>query len=74
MKKTNIYKFLYTLSAIFVLGFSVSFGFDAYNYNTYIGSTPLYAYAIIRAVEFILPSIIVLIVGIILKRKLKTDK
>jgi hypothetical protein len=34
-----------------------------------MGSAPLYAYALIRAVEFIVPSIIVFVVAIICKKK-----
>ena len=72
MKKNNIYKFLYAISALLVLGFSISFGVDIYKYNNhiYMGSAPLYAYAIVRAVAFIVPSIIVFIVALIVKKKL----
>ena len=72
MKKNNIYKFLYAVSTLLVLGFAISLGVDAYKYNNniYIGSAPLYAYALIRAVEFIVPSIIVFIVALITKKKL----
>ena len=52
-----------------MVGFAVSFGIDAYKYNTYMGSAPLYTYAIIRPIEFIVPSIIVLTIGIFLKEK-----
>ena len=71
MKKNNIYKFLYTISALLVLGFFISFGVDIYHYNTRVmGSAPLYLYALVRAIEFIVPSIIVFIVALIVKKKL----
>ena len=74
MKKNNIYKFLYTVSALLVLGFAISFGVDIYHYNTRcMGSAPLYAYALIRAVEFIVPSIIVFVAAIICKKKLSKN-
>ena len=72
MEKNNIYKFLYAISALLVLGFAISFGVDIYKYNNnmYMSSAPLYAYAIVRAVTFIVPSIIVFIVALIVKKKL----
>ena len=69
MKKENIYKFLYVVSALFVLGFVIRFGADAYKYNIYMGSAPLYVHALVRAAEFIVPGIIVFIVARILKNK-----
>ncbi|MBQ7800360.1 MAG: hypothetical protein IJ370_07685 [Oscillospiraceae bacterium] len=71
MKKTNIHKLLYAISILLVLGFAVSFGIDACNYNDYMGSAPLYVYAIVRAVEFIPLSIIVFIVALIIRKKFK---
>ena len=43
MKKENIYKFLYIVAALLVVGFAIAFGVDAYKYNTgsYLGSAPL---------------------------------
>lgn len=71
MKKENWHKFLFVISALLVVGFAIAFGVDAYKYNNggYVGSAPLYAYALVRAVEFILPSIIVFVVALICKKK-----
>ena len=33
MKKENIYKFLYIVAALLVVGFAIAFGVDAYKYN-----------------------------------------
>lgn len=76
MKKENIYKVLYVVSALFVLGFLISFGVDAVKYytNVYIGSAPLYAYLIGRAVEFLLPSVIIFVLGLILKAKYSQNR
>ncbi len=71
MKKEIIYKFLYAVSAFLVLGFVIRFGVDAYKYDIYMGSAPLYAYALVRFAEFIVPSVIVWIVAIFLKKKCK---
>ena len=71
MKKENIYKFLYILAALLVVGFAVAFGVDAYKYNTggYLGSAPLYVYALVDAVEYLLPSLAFFIAGLICKKK-----
>ena len=73
MKKENIYKFLYAISALLILGFVIRFGADIFKYDSYNDSAPLYAYAIIRVVEFIVPSVVVFIVGMIIKSKTKND-
>ncbi len=67
--KKKLYKIFYVTAFLLMVGFAVSFGIDAYKYNTYMGSAPLYTYAIIRTIEFIVPSIIVLTIGIFLKEK-----
>ena len=71
MKKENIYIFLYILAALLVVGFAVAFGVDAYKYNTggYLGSVPLYVYALVDAVEYLLPSLAFFIAGLICKKK-----
>lgn len=69
MKKSNIYKFLYAVSAFLVLGFAIHFGVDAYKYNTYLGSAPLYVYALVHAVVYLVPSLIVFIVALAVKKK-----
>lgn len=76
MQKNNVYKFLFAVSAFPVLGFALRFGIDAIKYDATETSAPLYAYALARAAEFILPSIIVFIAAVICKRKFanKNDK
>ena len=76
MKKENIYKFLYIVAALLVVGFPVAFGVDAYKYNTggYLGSAPLYAYALVDAVEYLLPSLAFFIAGMICKKKFANQK
>ena len=71
MKKENWHKFLFVISALLVVGFAIAFGVDAYKYNTggYLGSAPLYAYALVDAVEYLLPSIIVFVAALICKKK-----
>ena len=59
MKKENIHKILFMLSAILVIAFAIAFGYDAYMYcsGRYFGSAPLYVYLIGRAVEFLILTI-----------------
>ena len=70
MRKENIHKFLYIISVLLVVGFAIAFGVDAYKYNTggYLGSAPLYAYALVDAVEYLLPSLAFFIAGLICKK------
>ena len=71
MKKENIYKFLYIVAALLVVGFTIAFGVDAYKYNTggYLGSAPLYLYILVNAIEYLLPSLAFFIAAIICKKK-----
>ncbi len=69
MKKQNIYKFLYLVCALLVLGFCVRLGVDYYKYDTVLNSAPFYTFVIVRAVEFIVRSIIIFIVARYLKNK-----
>ena len=71
MRKENIHKFLYIISVLLVVGFAIAFGLDAYKYNTggYLGSAPLYAYALVDAVEYLLPSLAFFVAGLICKKK-----
>ena len=73
MEKTNIHKFLYVIAALLFLGFGISFGVDAINYNDYMGSAPLYVYAIIRAVEFLVPSIVVFVIALFIRKRIQKD-
>ena len=71
MRKENIHKFLYIISVLLVVGFAIAFGVDAYKYNTggYLGSAPLYVYALVDAVEYLLPSLAFFVAGLICKKK-----
>lgn len=71
MKKENIYKFLYALSALLVVGFAIGSGVDIYKYNTcgYLGSAPLYVYILVNAIEYLLPSLAFFVAAIICKKR-----
>lgn len=74
MKKSNVHKFLFSVSAFLLLGFAVRFGVDVFKYDSYNGSAPLYVYALARAVEFILPSMITFVVAVACKKKFVVRK
>lgn len=69
MKKQNIYKFLYAVSALLILGFAIHTIVDGCRYNSMLTSFPFYAFVLVHAIEYIVPSIIVFIVAIIVKKK-----
>ena len=69
MKKHNIYKFLYVVSALLALGFGIHTIVDACRYNNMLTSFPFYTYLIVRAIEYLVPSLVVFIVALIVKKK-----
>ena len=71
MKKENIYKFLYIVAALLVVGFAIKSGVDTYKYNAgiYVGSAPLYVYILVNAIEFLVPSLVFFVAGLIFKKK-----
>ena len=69
MKKENIYKFLYAVSILFIIGFFIMLSVDYFKYDNINNSAPFYTFIIIRTVEFIIPSIILFIIGKAMKKK-----
>lgn len=69
MKKENIYKFLYAVSIFLIIWFVIKLGIDYFEYDDITNSAPFYVFIIERVVEFIIPSIIVFIVGTMMKKK-----
>lgn len=69
MKKENIYKFLYLISILLIVGAIIRLFVDYNKYDNINNSAPFYILIIERIVEFILPSIILFIVGKIMKKK-----
>lgn len=69
MKKENTYKFLYAVCIFLIVGFVIRLGADYFKYDNINNSVPFYTFLIERLVEFILPSIIVFIVGKVMKKK-----
>ena len=69
MKKEHIYKLLYAVSLLLAAGFCIRLGVDWHVYNTTLNSAPFWLWTAVRAVEFLLPAVIVLIAAQIAKRK-----
>ena len=74
MKKANIHKFLYLVSALFVVGFAVHTIVDACRYDSMMTSFPFYTFIIVPAIEYLIPSIIACVVALIVKKKFADKK
>lgn len=68
MKKENIFKYLYVISTLLIIGCFILIGIDWYNYGVE-DSAPFSAFIIVRIIEFIIPSIIIAIIARIMKKK-----
>ena len=68
-KEKIISLILYFLSLFLILIFLIVLNLDWLNYYAYESSAPFYAYVLVRSLEFLLPSFILLIISLILKRK-----
>lgn len=65
--KNNIYKFLYFISILLIIGFIIFIVLDYLKYDV-SNSAPFYIFIIFRSIEFLLPSLICFIIGFILKK------
>lgn len=68
MKKEIFCKILYSASVFLLIVFCIIVSIDYSGYNI-THSAPFYIYAVIRAIEFILPGIVLFIAAEIIKRK-----
>ena len=73
MKKLNWIKACYGLSVLLVIGFIINTIIDYSRYNSTLNSAPFYLWIIVNAIYFIVPAIIALIVGLVIKKKTKTN-
>ena len=74
MKKNNIHKFLFGISILLVLGFTIHTIVDACRYDSMLTSFPFYAFIIVHAVEYLVLALIVFVAGLICKKKLVNKK
>ena len=71
MKKINGVSVCYTLSIILFLGFIINTIVDYRRYNSTLNSAPFYLWVLVNILCFIVPAIIVLIIGLVIKKKKK---
>ena len=62
---------IFFISLLLILGFIVVLNLDWVTYYSSYSSAPFYTYVIVRGLEFLLPSMILIIIGIILLGKKK---
>ena len=67
--KVWIYRFLLIVGMGMAAGFIIRLSVDAWKYKMY--ALPFYYYIIFRVIEFLLPSIFLIITGLILRKKVK---
>lgn len=67
MNRKNLRKFLYGISAMLLAAFLIGVVADYAAYRPAEDSAPFYAFVLARAVEFVLPSLILFIVARIKK-------
>lgn len=67
MKKDRGCKILYVVSVVLLVVFAIVLGADYSRYRTY--SAPFYVYVISRAVEFVIPSIVVFVVARVMEKR-----
>lgn len=63
MKKEKIYKFLYVICILLIIGFIIRLGSDYFKYDNANNSTPFYIFIVERITEFIIPSMIIFFIG-----------
>ena len=60
---------LFFMSLILILGFVVTLNVDWLNYYSRYEANPFYVYILQRGLEFLLPAVVLIVVGILLLRK-----
>ena len=61
---------LFFISLILILGFIFMVDIDWLNYYSIVNSSPFYTFVLVRSLEFLLPSIVSTIIGIILLKRI----
>ena len=71
MKKINGVSVCYTLSILLFLGFIINTIVDYSRYDSTLNSAPFYLWVLVNILCFIVPAIIVLIIGLVIKKMKK---
>lgn len=69
-KKKIISYIFFTIALVLILYCYIVLRLDYLN-NYIFGSAPFYAYILVRSIEFILPAILCIVIGIVLIKKSK---
>lgn len=72
MKKLSGVKICYGFSALLFIGFIINTIIDYTRYNSTLNSAPFYLQIIVNAICFIVPAIVLFVVGFVIKKKSKT--
>ncbi len=72
MKKISV-KVCYTVSVLLLVGFIIKTIIDYGQYKSTLNSAPFYVWVIANMVWFIVPAVVALIVGLIIKSKTKPN-
>lgn len=73
MKKLNISKLCYVISILMLIGFVINTILDYSRYNSTLNSAPFYLWILVNILCFIVPAIIFFIIGIVIKKKQKSN-
>ena len=73
MKKLNGEKICFGASALLFVGFIINTIIDHSRYDSTLNSAPFYLWVIVNAVCFIVPAIIVFVMGLIIRKKAKSE-
>ena len=68
MKWKKLWNYLLVITILLIVIFLFIVGIDYYNYDTLNNSAPFYTYIIVRSLEFILPSIILFLISLWIKK------
>lgn len=71
MKTKKLYKVFFGIAALLVIVFCIKTGLDYHTCLNAYGSAPFGVYVLINAAEFILPSVIFVIVGFVMRSRQK---
>lgn len=71
MKKLNTSKLCCVISVLLLIGFIINTIFDYSRYNSTMNSAPFYLWVLVNILCFIVPAIIIFIVGVVIKKKQK---
>lgn len=73
MKKINISKICNIVSVALIIIFIIKSIIDYFQYSSIINSAPFYAWIIVNTLYFIVPAIVIFIIGIIVGKNIESN-